>query len=316
MANTIRKNKDSRARSAIGAGAVGSLPLVAALIAASVLPSGQGGGASNAAIKHAAVAVKCDSDFEDFNTCHTDYPTGCTKAGRYDADLNLLKNKLIRPTGDSATLLTEAGYKKLERDVPEDLSKGNRKQFAKKLKDLGEGDVREIVGYLYYAKLSGSESSNCQLTGEENVDFHIGIGFDDKLAKALLTSRKLSASQRKALTQTSVIVEMTPHYRGFFEPNWTIDAVKSNIGKRVKVLGQLIVDNEHIGEGQDCAFSSDPQDSCWRASVWELHPVTGFFVCNDPNSNCDDNSTDWVDVGKTQDETATANRSYKPKKNP
>jgi hypothetical protein len=291
------------------------LPLVAALIAASVLPSGSGGGPSSQAIKHATAAVKCDDNIEDFNSCHTDYPTGCTQAGKYDADLNLLKNKLIRPTSDSAPVLNHDGFRKLEGGLPDELGKSNRKQFSKKLKDLGEGDVREVVGFLYYAKLSGSESSNCQLTGEENVDYHIGIGFDEKLARAL-QARKLSASQRKDLTQTSVIVEMTPHYRGFFEPNWTIDAVKANIGKKVKVLGQLVVDNEHIDPGQDCGFSSDPATSCWRASVWELHPVTGFFVCNAPGNDCDENSSDWVDVGMTQEETVTATSNKKPKKNP
>lgn len=299
MANNSSPEKNSgRARKAVVTATAGALPLAIALIAGSVLPSSTGG-PSTEAVQHGSGPVKCESDIEDFNDCHSDYPTGCTKAGKYDADLNLLKNKLIRPGLDSAPVLTEADYEQIENGLPSDLGKNNRKQFASELKTLGEGQIHEVIGYLYYAKLSGSESSNCQLTGEENVDYHIGIGFDGQLAAALQNSRKLTTAQRKALTQTSVIVEMTPHYRGFFEPNWTIDAVKSNVGKQVKVLGQLVADTEHMGESQDCAFSNAPPASCWRASIWELHPVTAFFVCGRSDNNCNSNSPEWVDLEKS-----------------
>jgi hypothetical protein len=294
----------------------GALPLAIALIAGSVLPSGSGGTPSESAVKHGTAPVKCESDIEDFNACHSDYPTGCTKAGKYDADLNLLKNKLIRPTSDSAPPLSQKDYEQLENGLPSDLNKNNRKQFATQLKKLGEGDIHELIGYLYYAKLSGSESSNCQLTGEENVDYHIGIGFDDQLAAALRSSNRLTAGQRKDLTQTSVIVEMTPHYRGFFEPNWTIDEVKANVGKKVKVLGQLVVDTEHMDPSQDCAFSSNPPASCWRASVWELHPVTGFFVCGQSDQDCDDKSANWKELGREEQTVASANSNTKPRRRP
>lgn len=297
-----RRASPRTGRKAAAASVVGAIPLVISLVAASVLPS-RSGKPSAIALKHGITAVKCDTDIEDFNACHADYPTGCSNAARYDPDLNLLKNKLTHPSADSAPLLNERDCKKLENGLPADLSKSNRKQFASQLKDLGEGEIRGIVAYLYYAKLSGAESVNCLLTGEENADFHIGIGFDPEIAKALRNSRKLSPDQRRALTQTSMIVEMTPHFRAFFEPNWTLDALKSSVGEMVKVTGQLLVDNEHIDPSQNCRFSPDPPVSCWRASAWELHPVSSFLVCDRQDSACDEASTDWVELGQPQEKT-------------
>jgi len=43
---------------------------------------------------------------------------------------------------------------------------------------MGEGKQFGLVGYLYYYESTGAESNNCELTGVPNVDFHIGIGFD------------------------------------------------------------------------------------------------------------------------------------------
>lgn len=295
----------TRARKAVVGAAAGSIPLLALLVGTAVLPTSTGG-PSDVATQRGAAAVKCESDIEDFNTCHSDYPTGCSAAGKYDGALNLIKNQLPRPKSDNVPVLDEPAYKKLEQKIPSGLAKSNHADFAEQLKALGEEEIHGVVGFLYYAKVTGAESSNCGLTGEENVDFHIGIGFDGDLASRIRQSSKLSASDRKDLTQTSVIVEMTPHYRAFFEPDWTIDAVKAAIGKKVKVIGQLMIDNEHNVPSQNCGFSDNPDPKCWRASVWELHPVTGFFVCDRDDNACDANSTDWAELGKTKADRQTA----------
>jgi hypothetical protein len=289
--------KRGRRAKAVLAGTAGLLPLALALFGSSILQNRRGELSKNATT-HGVEAVECDSAVEDSNSCHTDYPTGCSKSGRYDAYLNLLKNQVIRPASDNNVLLTQKDFKDLEKQIPDDLAKTNHEEFGEKLKQMGEGEIREVIGYLYYAKKTGAESSNCQLTEAEDVDYHIGIGFDDQLAGRLRNSRKLAPEDRKALTQTSIIVEMTPHYRAFFETNWTLEELKAVIGKKVKVIGQVMVDSEHRIPSQDCAFRDDAPSTCWRASAWELHPVTGFFVCGREDENCDADSNDWAELGK------------------
>jgi hypothetical protein len=57
-----------------------------------------------------------------------------------------------------------------------------------------------------------------------------------------------------------------------------------------------MVDNDHFQAKDDCHFT--PQTSgCWRSTVWEIHPVTKFYVCK-ASSGCDASSPDsaWTDL--------------------
>ncbi len=295
----------NKTRKAVLGGMAGAVPLAIIALGTAILPGNKSGAPAEEAVQHGTVAVKCDADVEDYNSCHTDYPTGCSGSGKYDPFLNLAKNQLPRPASDNAPVLDEAAYKTLEQKIPDGLARSNHGDFKDQLAQLGEGQERAVVGYLYYAKETGAESSNCELTGDDNVDYHIGIGFDSDLASRV-TAKKLSATDRKALTQTSVIVEMTPQYRAYYETNWTLDELKKVMGKKVKVIGQLIIDNEHNVPSQNCGFRDDAANTCWRASVWELHPVTAFLVCDRQDNACDANSTDWAELGKTSSQSATA----------
>jgi hypothetical protein len=87
---------------------------------------------------------------------------------------------------------------------------------------------------------------------------------------------------------------MTPHYRGRFHPEWTLSAVQSQIGQQVRVEGQLMVDNEHYVPSQDCGLT-DATSACWRGTVWELHPVTDFQVCE--SGSCDESAKGWTPIG-------------------
>ena len=99
---------------------------------------------------------------------------------------------------------------------------------------------------------------------------------------------------RAQLEQPSVVVEMTPHYRAQLEPGWTIDKVQHAIGRQVMVVGQLMVDNAHFNAKDDCSFPGHDAQKCWRHAVWELHPVTQFWVCT-ANSGCSPNSANgWT----------------------
>ena len=244
---------------------------------------------------------------ENIEQCHQDYLTGCTASAnpRYDAYLNYLKNQNPKPTVTPAKNLTQKDFEKLDRTMPADLKPGHNAEHANELAALGQGAFQSVVGYLYVAFPSGVESTNCQLKDDtkdangmpnhNNVDYHIHIGFDSAIAERLRGGWKPNKDETHGLQQQSVIVEMTPHYRAWNQPNWTIDLVTGVMGRQVKVVGQLLADNEHIKASDSCAHPNADKSKCWRASIWELHPVTEFYVCG-PNvdSTCSAMSPNWM----------------------
>ncbi len=277
---------------------------VALLLGRALLSPGGGAPAAPAGAGGALgmpVPAKCD-DVSDFMDCHSRFPTGCSQAAGYDAYLNLLKNQLIQPSAaaNPVKFLAKQDFVDLDNKLPPELKGDNHADFKDALAQLGEGQVYGLDGYLYYAKPSGVESSNCQLPNDDtigtNVDFHIGIGFDPALADKIRTHTSLTASESKTVTQSSVIVEMTPHYRFEFEHGqWTIDAIRKVLGRQVRLVGQLLVDSEHNIPSQNCALAkTDAQrTSCWRASTWELHPVIQFEVCKKTAGACGNSAADW-----------------------
>lgn len=259
-------------------------------------------------------AVACGEGLEDYKACHSEYPTGCNTNGAYDPYLNLYKNQVKwENTEPKAWFNNLQQFQDLEGKIPDGLSKNNHGDHEEELTKLGEGSIFGVVGYLYDIKTEGKESSNCQIEGGDdfdNVDFHIYIGFDPDLA-ARIKAKKASPQDKKQIDVTSVIVEMTPHYRGRFKPEWTSEAVKQAVGSRVRLTGQLMVDNEHYVASQDCGHANHT-DTCWRATVWELHPVTDFQVCS-TGSCADQNSAGWVALGeKSGVESADSSKSEKP----
>ena len=248
-------------------------------------------------------ATKCE-ETADFHACHANYPTGCSPSGKYDAYLNYLKNQLIPPPAATTSLqfLSQADFRSLDSNTPQQLGghANNHGQFKDQLAKLGEGKVFGLLGYLYHAKLSGAESSNCELSATDkegsNVDYHIYVGFDPALATKLRNKQSLSPEEKKQITQTSIIVEMTPHDRAAYEQGtWDITTLEGLYGTQVRVSGQLMADSEHNVSGQNCALGLTP--TCWRASIWELHPVTGFQLCKDPSNNCAPGSSSWAQLG-------------------
>jgi hypothetical protein len=75
-------------------------------------------------------------------------------------------------------------------------------------------------------------------------------------------------------------------------PNWTLTKVKGIFGRQVKVVGQLMVDNDHLGGKDNCAASNANTATCWRRTVWEIHPVIRFYVC-EGDEPCEDDSSRW-----------------------
>lgn len=223
--------------------------------------------------------------------CHLKYPTGCNTNGKYDGYLGFLKNQAPDIASASTQTLTEHDFQNIEAKVPGGISSSNHADFANDLADLGEGNIYTVIGYLYFAKQESKEASNCQLTASNAVDFHMWMGFDVQAA-AGIRSGDISGADLAPLKQRGIVVEMTPHYRARYHPGWTINKVKGVAGRQVKIVGQLMLDNDHFKPNQDCGIPGADTNSCWRATVWELHPVIEFYVC-DSDAPCAEDSSDW-----------------------
>jgi hypothetical protein len=252
-------------------------PLALAVLA-QVGVIGHGGGTGATVAPTSTQAARCGTGIADSQACHDRYPTGCSAAGGYDGYLNSLKNQLVDPAGDPQHVFHVPDLVELEKQVPAELTKVNHETLEGQMGALGEGEVASLNGYLYYAKNGGAESSNCLLDGADDIDFHIGIGSDaGTAARAQAKSPGLSSAERSQ----AVIVEMTPHWRARYELGWSLAEVQKAVGRQVYVVGQLLADNEHDDAKDDCAYNGTggPGPHCWRATIWELHPVTRFLVC-------------------------------------
>jgi hypothetical protein len=247
---------------------------------------------------------------KDFHDCHATYPDGCTvkstpkktpakkpakkpAVAKYDAYLNFLKNQM--PENQPATgTLTSADISGKEKQLPVGMNGLNHGKFAGDLTNLGEGNIYTLVGYLYYHMPGGQETCNCKLKGEPNVDKHLGVGFDPEMAQRIASGQvhKGPIGASTDVDRTSMIVEMTPAYRDRFHPQWTDARLDAAVGKQVKVVGQLLVDNDHLNIKDDCGFEGAKTATCWRMSAWELHPALEFYVCK-KGVGCGDDPNDW-----------------------
>src|SRR5215471_11594059 len=256
--------------------------------------------ASQAANQHPA---SCPKTGVTLQQCHDKFPDGCSASARprYDAYLDFLKDQDPGPTVPSTKNLTAADFTTLESQLPRTLGGINHATLANRFANLGEGNIHSVVAYLYFAEDTGegtstqppnSETSNCKLTAPNTFDYHLGLGFDSAVAaSARSTHPKPGDATFSALEKHSVVAEMTPYTR---HPKWTFDRVNALQGQQVKVVGQLIVDNTHFNKKDDCHFSP-AQSSCWRSTVWEIHPITQFYVCK-ASSGCTVSSpaSDWT----------------------
>jgi hypothetical protein len=284
--------RNSRAKASTAAlGAAGAIPLALALTVGNLTPGGGSTGVSG----DPNAPVKCEDGIENFRGCHPAYKTGCSGSGSYDGYLNYLKNQEPpRNSTPSQTFTSAVNYQDLDRRTPSDLAKSNHFDLKDDLAKLGEGQEYGVIGYLYYVKQEGAESSNCELTSPDDTDFHIGIGFDKSVAASVATPSKETAADKLAVKETAVVVEMTPQYRADFAPEWTIEVLKKILGKQVRVTGQLMADNEHNNTKDNCGLSGHGP-ACWRASIWELHPVTRFQWCK--ADDCTNDPASWTDLG-------------------
>jgi len=231
--------------------------------------------------------------------CHPAYPTGCSHSAnpQYDAYLNLLKNQTPPPSTAISRYITQSAIQPVDASTPSGITSHNPATYAATLSGPGirEGNIVGLVGYLYFVQKTGAESTNCGLAGADETDFHIGIGFNRTIAQGLQDGHTPTDIEKKRLAQTSIVVEVTPHYRAQCKPTWTYDFLRQYVGRQVKVVGQLMLDNDHTVPKDNCADANADTDHCWRMTAWEIHPVIRFYVCTTTTA-CPRSSSAWAPV--------------------
>lgn len=248
--------------------------------------------------------------------CHDQFPDGCSGAANpgYDGYLDFLKDQDPDLGLASTKNLVAADFNGLEAKLPQlsetvnghkqKLGPSNHGTFAGPLADLGEGNIYTLIAYLYFAQdtskgSSKGETCNCQITDPADFDYHIGLGFDANLAAQARAQHPTAGALFDKLQKKSVVAEMTPYPRHTRHANWTFDRVNGHQGEQVKVVGQLMVDNYHFVAKDDCGLhgTGTSATNCWRSTIWEMHPLMKFYVCN-LSSGCDASSPDsaWTDL--------------------
>ncbi len=186
-------------------------------------------------------------DLQNYNGCGME---GDARSPAVRA-LNRLKNRVTAPAPEINPGVTLAAM----------LAPGN---------DIGRWKVRygaEITGYVHDLKAGGIETVNCGARDPRDRDTHIEL---------VLDPMDSGATRR-------VIVEVTPRWRAIMAArgvNWSSRALRDRLlGRWVKVTGWMLFDVEHKDQAENTARGRARN---WRATAWEVHPVTGIEVITRP----------------------------------
>ncbi len=115
-----------------------------------------------------------------------------------------------------------------------------------------------IEGYVVSVAAARTELANCYW----GRDTHIHI-----------------ASRPNAPPREHVVLETTPRMEAWARSNgwdWSEETLKRDlIGRWVRFEGWLLFDSQHAGESENIAPATLHN---WRATAWEIHPVTQIEV--------------------------------------
>ena len=116
----------------------------------------------------------------------------------------------------------------------------------------------EVIDVAY----AGSEAANCFSSSRR--DIHI-----------------LIATRKGAAKKEQVVLEVTPHLREWASKqgmDWSAETLHAQlIGHWVEFEGWLYFDLGHAEESENIA-PNNPEN--WRATAWEVHPITKITVIN------------------------------------
>jgi len=124
-----------------------------------------------------------------------------------------------------------------------------------------------VIGYVLDVLPGGVESANCHARSLARRDTHIEIVLDPAHSDH----------------PNRVIVEVTPRIRAMMASrgiDWSTRTLEHDLpGHWVKVTGWLMFDTDHVKQSQNTAAG---QPGVWRATAWEVHPVTGLDIVPAP----------------------------------
>lgn len=176
---------------------------------------------------------------------------GDTRSAQVRA-LNHLKNRLTVPTAaDLDSAVTMAALT---------ASGNDRRRFSTR-------KAARLVGYVADIKVGGVESVNCHAKNPADRDTHI----------------ELTLEPNNPDESRHVIVEVTPRWRELMAKrgtDWSTAALRRQLlGRWIEVTGWLLYDAEHEAEA---ANTHHGNAEVWRATVWEIHPITAMSVVQAP----------------------------------
>jgi hypothetical protein len=123
-----------------------------------------------------------------------------------------------------------------------------------------EARAAAVEGYVVEVVEAGVESANCYSYRERDVHVHL-------------------APRPDAPRREWVVAEVTPRARVRAAAeglDWSAAALARDLtGRRCRFEGWLLFDREHADESEHTAPGAPGN---WRATAWELHPVTAVLV--------------------------------------
>ncbi len=123
-----------------------------------------------------------------------------------------------------------------------------------------ESRAGRVEGYVVEVVEGGVEAANCYSYRERDTHIHV-------------------ASRLDAPRVEWVVLEVTPRVRARARErgqDWSAETLRRElVGRRCRFEGWLLFDREHAGESEHLAPGAHGN---WRATAWELHPVTAMEV--------------------------------------
>ncbi len=123
-----------------------------------------------------------------------------------------------------------------------------------------ESRAGRVEGYVVEVVEGGIEAANCFSYRERDLHIHV-------------------AARADAPRTQWVVVEVTPRARRSASESgrdWSAAALGAElVGRRCRFEGWLLFDREHADESENTAPGARGN---WRATAWELHPVTSIEV--------------------------------------
>jgi hypothetical protein len=125
-----------------------------------------------------------------------------------------------------------------------------------------------VTGYVFDVKAGSAESVNCGATTVAFKDTHVEVTLNDT---------DTDKTQR-------FIAEVTPKWRAYMADqgqDWSNVGLRDLIeGRCAEITGWMFWDRHHRGDAEN----TDPgAGNNWRATAWEIHPVTAIQVVTCPN---------------------------------